>query len=127
MRWGIVLQRLFSTFASGWPGIGLLLQRILTAILLVRLGIIELTGPSLPPSTIPAIIGACAGMLLLVGLWTPVIGTLIAVIELWLAVIHPSDPWLPLVLATLGGTAAMIGPGAWSVDARLFGRKHIAT
>jgi putative oxidoreductase len=27
-------------------------------------------------------------------------------------------------LATLGATLAMIGPGAWSIDAHLFGRKH---
>jgi uncharacterized membrane protein YphA (DoxX/SURF4 family) len=122
---GGFLQRLFSTFASGWPGVGLLLQRILTAILLVRFGIIGLTGASYSPSMIPQVIGACAGMLLLVGLWTPFTGTLIAVIELWIAMTHVSDPWIPIVLATFGATAAMIGPGAWSIDARLFGRKHI--
>jgi len=37
------------------------------------------------------------------------------------------DPWIPIMLAILGATAAMIGPGAWSIDARLFGRKHIET
>jgi uncharacterized membrane protein YphA (DoxX/SURF4 family) len=76
---------------------------------------------------IPQIVGACAGVLLLIGLWTPVVGTLIAVIELWIALSHVGDPWMPIVLAILGGTAAMIGPGAWSVDARLFGRRHIDT
>jgi uncharacterized membrane protein YphA (DoxX/SURF4 family) len=121
------LQRLFSTFANGWPGIGLLLQRLLAAAMLIRFGIIELTGPSHSPSMIPQIIGAFAGILLLLGLWTPAVGTLIAVIELWVAMTHVSDPWIPIVLATFGGTAAMIGPGAWSIDARLFGRKHIET
>jgi putative oxidoreductase len=119
------LQRLFSTFASGWPGVGLLLQRILTAVLLVRFGIMEHTGAPLSPSMIPQIISACAGMLLLVGLWTPIVGGLIAVIQLWIAITYLGDPWIPIVLATLAATAAMIGPGAWSVDARLFGRKHI--
>jgi putative oxidoreductase len=76
---------------------------------------------------IPQIIGACLAILLLVGLWTPVVGSLIAVIELWVALTHGSDPWIPIILATFGGTAAMIGPGAWSIDARLFGRKHIET
>jgi putative oxidoreductase len=121
------LQRLFSTFANGWPGVGLLLQRILTATLLVRFGIFELMGTSISASTIPMIVASCAGILLLVGLWTPVVGTLIALIELWISVTHINDPWIPIILATLGGTAAMIGPGAWSVDARLFGRKHIET
>lgn len=119
------MQRLFSTFANGWPGLGLLLQRSLTAVFLMRLGIAELTGTALSLATIPQLVSACAGLLLLVGLWTPITGTLIAIIELWIAMNHLADPWTPIVLATLAGTIAMIGPGAWSVDARLFGRKHI--
>lgn len=121
------MQRLFSTFANGWPGVGLLLQRILTAIILVRLGIIQLTGASVSTSIFPQIVGAGAGILLLIGLWTPVVGTSIAGIELWIAFTQPGDPWMSIILATFGGTAAMIGPGAWSIDARLFGRKHIST
>ena len=121
------MQRLFSTFANGWPGVGLLLQRALTAILLVHFGIIELGDKSFSPSMIPQMIAACAGILLLVGLWTPVAGTLIAIVELLIASSYVGDPWIPIMLATLGGTAAMIGPGAWSIDARLFGRKHIET
>ena len=120
-----VLQRLFSTFAGGWPGIGLLLQRTLTATLLLRFGIIDLTRTSFSLSIIPQIVGACAGTLLLVGLGTPIVGGLIAVIELWIAMTHLGDPGIPVMLAALGATAAMIGPGAWSIDARLFGRKHI--
>ena len=127
MGWEIVLQRLFSTFASGWPGIGLLLQRILTAILLVRFGIMDFVGTPFSLSTTPQIIASCVGLFLLVGLWTPIMGTLIGVIEIWLAMTHLNEPWISIVLATLGATAAMIGPGAWSIDARLFGRKHIET
>jgi putative oxidoreductase len=126
------LQRLFSTFANGWPGLGLLLQRILAGTMLVRFGIIQLAGTSVPTSMIsqsmiPQIVGACAGILLFIGLWTPAVGTLIAIVELWIALTCIGDPSIPIMLATLGGTAAMIGPGAWSIDARLFGRKHIET
>ena len=74
---------------------------------------------------IPQIIAAGAGILLLVGFWTPIVGTLIAAIELGIATAHMGDPSIPIVLATLGATTAMIGPGAWSIDARLFGRKHV--
>ena len=118
------MQRLFSNFADGWPGAGLLLQRILTAILLIRFGIIDLTGTSFS-SKIPQVIGACAGILFLVGLWTPIVGALIAVTELWIAITLVRDPWISIAVATFGGTVATIGPGAWSIDARLFGRKHI--
>ena len=126
-HWGKVLQRLFSTFANGWPGVGLLLQRVLTTIVLVRFGIIELADKSFSPTMIPQLIAACAGILLIVGLWTPVAGSLIAAVELWIAFASVSDPWIPIAFAILGATIAMIGPGAWSVDARLFGRKHLTT
>jgi len=48
---------------------------------------------------------------------------LIAVVELWVAHFSTGIA-IPIILATLGATLAMIGPGAWSIDARLFGRKH---
>ena len=119
------MRRLFSTFPSGWPGVGLLLQRTLTCVLLGRLGIGALTGTSFSPSMVPQIVGACVGILLLVGLWTPIMGSLIAVIEVWIAMTQVGDASIPILLASLGGTIAMIGPGEWSIDARLFGRQLI--
>jgi putative oxidoreductase len=50
---------------------------------------------------------------------------LIAIVELWIAVTNFSDPWISIMLATFGGTGAMLGPGAFSIDARLFGRRHL--
>jgi hypothetical protein len=76
---------------------------------------------------VPQIVGVCAAIFLLVGLWTPVVGTLIAGVELWVAMTNASNLWVSIVLAAFGGTLAMIGPGAWSIDAQLFGRKHIET
>ena len=48
---------------------------------------------------------------------------LIAVVEVWVAY-SSARAGIPIMLATLGATLAMIGPGAWSIDAHLFGRKH---
>jgi putative oxidoreductase len=120
-----ILQRLYSTFADRWPGVGLLLQRVLVAIMLVRFCVIHLTDSPFSISMIPHIIGACAAMLFLVGLWTPFVGTLIAVVELWVVLTHLGDPWVSMMLATIGATTAMLGPGAFSIDAVLFGRRHL--
>jgi putative oxidoreductase len=119
------LQRLYSTFADRWPGVGLLFQRVVAAIMLVCFCAIHLTDSSLSVSIIPHIISACAGMFFLVGLWTPIAGTLIAVVELWIALTHAGNPWISMLLGTIGATSAMLGPGAFSVDARLFGRRHL--
>jgi uncharacterized membrane protein YphA (DoxX/SURF4 family) len=67
---------------------------------------------------------AVAGILLLVGLWTPVVGTMITIVELWIVCSSSGGLGIPIILATLGAALAMIGPGAWSIDAHLFGRKH---
>jgi putative oxidoreductase len=73
---------------------------------------------------VPHMFAAIAGILLLVGLWTPVAGTMITIVELWIVRSSASGLGIPIILATLGATLAMIGPGAWSIDAHLFGRKH---
>ena len=122
---GGFLQRLFSTFANGWPGRGLLLQRLLTATVLFHCAISHTGAPASLTSVILQIIGVVCGILLLLGLWTPFAGTCVAITELGLAVSYPGDPWMHVIAATLGATLAMIGPGAWSIDARLFGRKKI--
>lgn len=121
------LQRLFSTFASGWPGVGLLIQRLVTGTALVIQGLLLFKGTPAAGQTIPDIMGAGLGVFLLAGLWTPVAGALIAAVEAWIAVGGAANLWACILLAVLGATLAMIGPGAWSVDARLFGRKRIET
>ena len=126
MQWEVALQRLFSTFADGWPGLGLLLQRLLTGTILLYCGITHLGKASQFVPITPHTIAAGAGILLLVGLWTPVGGALVTIVELWIVSLRVGDPLVPLMLAILGATVAMIGPGAWSIDARLFGRKHMA-
>ena len=66
-----------------------------------------------------------AGLLLLVGLWTPLAGLLVVVLEGWLLFAQPQDPWPHILLATLGGALALLGPGKWSADARLYGWKRV--
>ena len=120
------MRRLFSTFARGGPGAGLLVMRLVAGTALIDAAIMKLQGgPAIGPAAILSLLTAVAGILLLAGLWTPIMGVLVVVIELWNAYSQPGDPWTPILLGTLGGALALLGPGAWSVDARLFGWKRI--
>ena len=118
------MQRLFSTFPEGWPGAGLAFLRAVTAIPPFQHGIAGLW-PVSQPLVMVHLAAAGAAALLLAGLWTPVAGVLLAVVELGVAVFHPGDRWMHMLVGALGIALAMLGPGAWSVDARLFGRKRI--
>ena len=119
------MRRLFSTFATGLPGAGLLIMRLVAGATLVYRGFIALSGELfLGPASL-VVCQVFLGILLLVGLWTPVAGTLLAILEVWHLVSLTGDPWIHILLLTLGVSLALLGPGAWSVDARLFGWKRI--
>jgi putative oxidoreductase len=120
------MQRLFSTFADGWPGAGLLLQRLLVGATLAYIDFACLSVTPVCGFAVMKSIGALAGVLLIAGLWTPIVGILVAGVETWIALSATGNAGIPVALAVLGLTLAMIGPGAWSADARLFGRRHIA-
>lgn len=119
------MQRLFSNFADGWAGKALLMQRVMVTVILVYCLVITLGKTPRFPGILPNLVAASAGLFLLIGLWTPIAGAMVAFVELWIVFSRIGDPRLPVILAILGGTLAMIGPGAWSVDACLFGRKQI--
>ena len=122
---GGFLQRLFSMFPNGWPGRGLLLLRIVAGILPIYDAIAPLIAETPHASLALHVIAASAGIFLLVGLWTPIAGALVAVIELWTAVSGTDHLRGTIMLATTGAVMAVLGPGAQSVDALLYGRKRL--
>ena len=119
------MRRLYSTFAGGWPGTGLLLMRLVIGCVLVVRASLRLWGDPQLNITITAAILLVAGFLLMLGLWTPIVGTSVAVIEVWKILTQPGDRWLWLLLGTASVALAMLGPGRWSIDARLFGWKRV--
>ena len=121
------MRRLYSTFAAGSPGAGLLLMRVVVGAALLVSASSTLRGdPSLNLAALAPAGMAISGLLLIPGLWTPIAGTLVVFVEIWQIWTAPGDPWVALLLATIGGALAMLGPGLWSVDALLFGWKRVA-
>jgi uncharacterized membrane protein YphA (DoxX/SURF4 family) len=126
---GIALQRLFSTFPRSWPGFGLLLLRCCLGIALIHSGIAGFSAGSGPGILTLRLGGIVGGIVLFAGLWTPLMATLIALdqglIALSLQFSEHQDTWIHVFLAVVSASVAMLGPGAWSIDARMFGRRRI--
>jgi len=112
-----------SNFTNGLPGLGLLLLRVASSTALsfdcwrsLKHGSAEVT---------LHIIATAAGGLLLLGLWTRVTGAFACLVELGIAFGGGCHSSGRLLLASLCAVLALLGPGCWSVDARLFGWKRI--
>jgi putative oxidoreductase len=119
-----VLQRLFSMFPNGWPGAALLLLRLVAGILLIYDGVVALrTGPDLQ-TTILQSVAVGAGTLLIVGLWTPVAGTLVMLVEVCFLLLGTTQAQSNILLGALGAALAVLGPGNRSIDALHYGRKR---
>ena len=119
------MRRLFSSFADGWPGVGLLGLRLVAGMVLIARGVAILrTVPSLDAAS-AEIAAMIAGLLLIAGLWTPVSGSALALVQMLNLLMRRGDPWTNILLGTLGAALALLGPGAWSIDARRFGWKRM--
>jgi len=100
-------------------------MRVVAGIALIEQGAAQIHHGAPVEAVVMSILALAAAVLLLIGLWTPVMGVLAALVEAGAAFSPGSDPWVCILLGTLGLALALLGPGAWSVDARLFGWKRI--
>jgi uncharacterized membrane protein YphA (DoxX/SURF4 family) len=129
------LQRLFSTFPSGWPGVGLFLLRVAIGMTAVIQGGGYLTDRvnQTVELWVVGLMMIASGGALLVGFLTPVASILVALGTIGIAFLWFPPPApnlfntpLPAVLVVIVATAiAFLGPGTASVDRRLFGRREI--
>ena len=118
-------RRSFSVFPDGWPGHGLLLLRLTLGLPLIYWGTADVAAAHV--TAIPQLAAAIAGIFLVSGLFTPVAGAIIVLAQAWMAFspafANDGERSMRLFLAAAAASVAMLGPGAWSVDARRFGRK----
>jgi hypothetical protein len=63
--------------------------------------------------------------LVLVGLWTPGASLVGVMLESLFALAGLRYRLVHMLMASVGLALALIGPGAWSLDARLYGRRRL--
>src|SRR6202453_4105075 len=112
-------------FPYGWPGRGLLLLRLGVVAILTDEGIRAWMGAPQSESIALQVVAAITGVFLLVGLWTPVAGAIVALSEICIVVTGTARPQSTILMATQGIALAFLGAGSLSIDGRLFGRKRL--
>ena len=130
----LALQRLFSTFPGGRPGIGLLLLRAVVGGIAIALGI--LCAVQIERATlvwVAAVTLMASGVALVLGFVTPIASLLVVFCVLGMTLEwFPSAPpallggrLMVLLLVTTAFGICLLGPGAFSLDGYLFGRREI--
>lgn len=131
------MQRLYSEFPAGCPGLGLLVLRLATSIMLVAsewfpMGATEVAANHGAVTFLLRALLVCGAGLLLMGLLTRIAGLLAATITALGAVsqlvssITRADRYefYPLYISGAALALTLTGPGGFSLDAWLFGPKR---
>jgi uncharacterized membrane protein YphA (DoxX/SURF4 family) len=129
------LQRLFTTFPAGRPGLGLLLLRVAIGATLIAQGLAYWPEPQdmRIGAWVASLLALSSGLSLLLGFLTPLSGSGAALACLGgTFLLFPAENWnffhgnpLSLDVAGVAVATALLGPGAFSLDALLFGRRKI--
>jgi uncharacterized membrane protein YphA (DoxX/SURF4 family) len=128
------VQRYFSTFPGNWPGVGLLLLRVVVGGAASTQGVVYLTQATEPTALtwIAGVLAVVSGVALVTGFLTPASGVVAGLTTLFIVATWTApgasvliDRLATCILIADAAALALLGPGALSLDARLFGRREI--
>jgi hypothetical protein len=114
------MQRLFGAFPDRGAGLGLLILRLAVAAALI-------SGARLSPGPMTEVflaLSRIAAVLIVVGWYTPLAAAsavLISLCTLWVC----REPGINALMIAILAAIALLGAGAYSVDARLYGRRRL--
>ena len=118
------MRRFFSSFAGGLPAVGLLLIRLAAGAALIIDGRERVYWGQHFGLLILGVFTIVDGAALIAGVWTPLTGLLALVLSVCDIFIYHEGPCPAILLASMGAGLAFVGPGAFSIDAWLFGLKR---
>jgi uncharacterized membrane protein YphA (DoxX/SURF4 family) len=131
----MALQRTFSGFPTGYPGLALLLLRLVVGGAASSQGWLLITANhgAVNSSVVVALLAFVTGLALIIGLMTPIASVLLAAGDILLTVHAVVLAHLPmfesamarLEFSVMSVALILLGPGAFSLDARLYGRREI--
>jgi putative oxidoreductase len=119
------MQRLFSTFPNSWPGGGLLLLRLILALPAAADGLFTLLPMQGAWAVATGLVLLVTSALVLLGLWTPYAAAILGAAQLSQLFLGGFPVQVQVSRTAIALSLLMLGPGAWSVDRLLFGRKRI--
>ena len=128
------MPRLYTRFPNRAPGIGLLLLRVATGVTLIAHSsfIVQMQDLHILAAAL-GLLAFSSGLALLAGFLTPIVSIVALVIIAgtglsWFPAFNGgviAGNHLSLDVAVMAAAVALLGPGAFSVDALIFGRRKI--
>jgi hypothetical protein len=120
----MLMHRMFWSFPNSWPGAALLLLRVSASSAILVLTLPPTVHLDAPQSLVVAA-GWLSAAFVLAGIWTPIASGVLAVDEAAQALAGAPEILAHTLVAAIATSLIFLGPGAWSIDAHVYGRKRL--
>ena len=126
---------MFRTYPGSLAGVGLLLLRLALggSVSIHAVQCLSDSGMLVQSAAFFNLVGIISGLSIIVGFLTPIASLITGLVILSLVILNPEACNSPLVKTTFGfvvmltvsAVIPLLGPGAFSIDAHLFGRRKV--